>query len=398
MPEQKIDYRKITPEEKLHLARLQGFVFSFDPNEKEIREKIEKGAYDSSNTYGAVDENGTLLAGMEVIPYTMWFDGQTVPMYGIGGVASVPEARRQGNIRKIFEKVFADIYEKGAVFSHLYPFSYDYYRRFGYEQCGAANRYTLLTAPARALPNTGTAHEFGKDSPVRNDLIAVYEAFAARHNTMLSRTEKRWDEVFDMPLFGPTRLYYWKDAAGAIKAWVKFAKKDETMEINDIAWTDHDSMLGILQFMGMFDGAAPKIALTASPELIPQLYWNDLYEIKTDSTAWLGMNRVINAQRALELMKKPDEAGAFTIAVTDGFAAWNNHTYRVQYDENACSVAEADGVQADIAVSERALMLLVLGVYPLEQIALRSDVQMSGNQALLAKVFPAKKLLIADYF
>ena len=398
MSEQKIEYRQITPAEKLYLARLQGFVFSFDANEKEIREKIEKGEYFSDDTYGAVDENGTVLAGMEVYPYAMWFDGQVVPMCGIGGVASVPENRRQGNIRKIFEKVFVDMYEKGAVFSHLYPFSYDYYRKFGYEECGAAKRYTLPIAPARALPNSGTAHEFLKEDSARNALIAVYEGYAARHNTMLSRTEKRWDEIFDIPLFGATRLYYWKDAAGTIKAWVKFAKKEKTMEISDIAWTDHESMLGILQFMGMFDGAAQKIAFTASPEFIPQLYWSNLYEIETDSTAWLGMSRVVNARRALELMRKPDGAGAFTIKVTDGFAAWNNHTYTVQYDSSACTVAETDDAVADIAVTERALMLMVLGVYDLAQIALRDDVQISGNQSLLAQVFPRKNLLIADYF
>lgn len=394
---QKIEYRKVTPEEKLHISRLQGMVFSFSQDEKEIREKIEKGEYKSDDTYGAIDENGRILAGMEVIPYTMWFDGQKVAMYGIGGVASVPESRRQGNIRNIFRKVFDDIYEKGAVFSHLYPFSHDYYRKFGYEHCGAAKKYIIPTTPARKLKNNGTAHEFIKGDNVREKLIEVYETYASRHNIMISRSQERWDDVFNISLFSTDRLYYWKDADSNVKSWVRFKKNGGEMQISDIAWSDNEAMLGILQFMGMFEGAADKIAFTSSPEFIAELHWNNLYDIRIE-TNWIGMNRVVNAKRALELMKKPCGEGKFTIKVADGFAEWNNNTYEVDYGGGECAVKISGTADADIETSELALMQMILGVYELEQIALRDDVRINGNIQILKKAFPKKNLLIADYF
>ena len=393
-----IEYRKVTPEEKLHVARLQGIVFSFTQNEEEIREQIAKGEYDSENTYGAIDENGRVVAGMEVIPYTMWFDGHKVPMYGIGGVASMPESRRQGNVRKIFEKAFDDIYEKGVVFSHLYPFSYDYYRKFGYEHCGSVKRYTLPLEYARKLENNGTTHEFIKGDEVRSELIEVYESYASRHNIMLSRTDWRWDEVFNINLFGADRLYYWRNAEGAVKSWVKFKKDGDIMKINDIAWADHESMLGILQFVGMFEGAADKLQLRASPEFLADLYWNDIYDIE-ESRDLLGMNRVVNAKRALELIKKDGE-GCFSIKVTDEFAAWNNNTYTVEFGSGECTVKADASKSADIEVSELALMQLILGVFELDQIAQRKekDVSINANVETLKRVFRKKNLLIADYF
>ena len=394
---QKIEYRQVTPEEKLYVSRIQGMAFSFDVNEKEIREQIEKGEYKSDGTYGAVDENGRVLAGMEVLPYIMWFDGHKVPMYGIGGVASLPEGRRQGNIRKIFEKVFDDIYEKGGVFSHLYPFSHDYYRKFGYETCGYIKRYILPINPARKLKNNGTAHEFIKSDNVRDKLIEVYETYASRHNNMLSRSDKRWDEFFDVSMFGLEKLYYWKDADNNIKSWVKFKKDGDTVDVYDINWADHESMLGILQFLGMFEGAAGKIKLSASPEFIPELSWNNLYDINIE-TNWIGMNRVVNAKRVLELMRKPvEENGRFIIKVNDCFAKWNNDTYIVEYGKGECSV-NATEREADIEVSERALMQMTLGVYDLEQIAKRDDVQINGNLQTLKKVFYKKPVLITDHF
>ena len=393
----KIEYRVLTPEEKLHVNRMQGIVFSFEANEKEIREQIEKGEYKSDNTYGAVDENGRVIAGMEAIPYTMWFDGQKAGMCGIGGVASMPESRRQGNIRRIFEKVFDDIYEKGTVFSHLYPFSHDYYRKFGYEQIGSATKYTLPLEAARKLKNNGEAFEFINGDSVQDKLTELYETYASRHNIMLSRDKDRWNDVFNISLFGMDRLYYWKNEKSEIKAWAKFRKHNDTMEIHDIAWTDTEGMFGILQFMGMFEGAAEKMKFRASPEFLAELYWNDLYDIEIHHD-WMGMNRIVNVKSALELMKKPDRDGKFTIKVIDDFAKWNNNTYSVEYGGGKCSVNTAGSAGADIETSERALVQMLLGVYDLEQIANRNDVQINGDMQTLKQVFYKKNLLITDHF
>ena len=392
----KIEYRKVTPEEMFYLYRLQIFVFSGNSTENEMREGIEKNKWKCDYTYGAIDENGRLIAGMEALPYIMWFDGHKVPMHGIGGVASMPESRRQGNIRKIFEKVFEDMYEKNVIFSHLYPFSHDYYRKFGYETCGYAKKYILPLAPARKLKNNGSAYEFIKDDEVENKLIEIYETYASRHNIMVSRSEERWNEVFNVSLVGMERLYYWKDSDGNIKSWVKFKKNGGTVDIYDIAWEDHESMLGILQFMGMFEGAADKMSFRASPEFLAEIYWNNLYDVQIENQ-WIGMNRVVNAKRALELMKKPDGEGKFIIKINDDFAKWNNNAYLIEYGGGKCAVNTTE-TGADIEVSERALMQMILGVYEFEQIANRDDVQVNGNMEILKKAFYKKPMLIADYF
>ena len=392
----KIEYRKVTPEEKVYVSRVQGVAFSFSPNEKEIREQIEKGESNVDETYAAIDENGRVIAGIEALKYTMWFDGKKTSMYGIGGVAALPEIRRQGNIRKIFEKIYDDIYEQGAVFSHLYPFSHDYYRKFGYEQIGAATKYILPLAPARKFKNNGSVHEFIKGDSARDKLIEIYETYASKYNIMLSRGNDRWDDVFDVSLFSIDRMYYWKDAESNIKAWAKFKRHDGTVEIHDIVWLDDESMFGILQFIGMFEGSADRMAFRAIPEFVAELYWNNLYDIKKEYQ-WMGMNRIVNVKRALELMNKPEGEGKFTVKVVDDFANWNSNNYTVEYGGGECSVNITD-CAADIETSERALVQMVLGVYGLEQIATREDVRVNGNMQELKQVFYKKSLLITDHF
>ena len=392
-----IEYRLATPEEWLSFARLQNFVFSFVRDEKEIKEKIAGGGYKNEDVYVAIGEDGQVLAGMGVIPFTIWFDGQKVPMAGIGGVAGTPENRRKGNIRNIFAKVFRDINEKGVVFSHLYPFSYAYYQKFGYEHCGTAKRYTLRTACARKFKNNGTTCEFVNGDDVQSKLTDVYEAYASRQNAMISRSELRWKEVFDFPSFGDTRFYYWQNEKQEVKAWVKFKRDGHKLMIHDIAWSDSEGMFGILQFLGRFDGAAETFTFTSSPELIPEIYWDSIYEIETE-TAGLGMNRIVNVKRALELMKKPEGNGKFVIKVIDDFLEWNNATYTVEYSNGECSVETTECFAADIETNERALTQMVLGVYGFDNLALREDVSVYGNQDVLGKVFCKKNVFITDGF
>ena len=393
----KIEYRMVAPEERLAVARVQGAAFSFAVNEKDIRDKIEKGEYKDDEIYAAIDENGRAYAAMEALPYTMWFDGHRVAMYGIGGVASMPETRRQGHVRKVFEKLFSDIHEKGVVFSHLYPFSHDYYRKFGYEQCGSAKKYILPVDAARRLPNRGETREFVKGDAVRDTLVAVYESYASRHNVMLSRSQKRWDDVLNVDGLGVDKLYYWADAGGNVKSWAKFQRNGRLMEISDIAWEDGESMLGILQFMGMFEGTAEKFSFRASPEFIAELYWNNIYDIQVENH-WIGMNRVVDAKRTLELIKKPDGEGRFAIKINDGFAGWNSGTYTVEYGGGECRVDAVHPGGADVEVTEHAFMQMALGLYEFEQVAKRADVQTHGNAETLKKVFCKKPILITDHF
>ena len=396
-----IEYRILTPEEKLHIARQQRISFPFpslDSNEEDIRGRIERGEYKSENTYGAVDESGRVIAGMEAIPFQMWFDGNKVSMAGISGVVSLPENRRQGNIRGIFGMLFNDVYEKGAIFTNLFPFSYEYYRQFGYELCGPARRYTLPLAAARKLPNNGSAHEYIEGDSERAALVNVYENFASRHNIMISRSDERWNNTFNVSLFSHERLYYWKDSGGEIKAWVKFKRDAAQMMISEIVWADHESMLGILQFVGMYEGAAEKMVFRSSPELTAELYWDNPYQI-TMETAWMGMSRAINAKRALELMRKPDNDGKFVIKLTDSFAKWNDDTYKVEYGGGQCAVSAGAGAGGvDIEVDERAFAQLILGVYDIRKVADAGRARINGNRETLESVFVKKPILVTDMY
>jgi predicted acetyltransferase len=108
---------------------------------------------------------------------------------------------------------------------------------------------------------------------------------------------------------------------------------------------------------------------------------------------------VVDAKTALEHIKKDDE-GKFTIRVSDNFAKWNNNVYTVEYGGGECTViaGKTGANDADIEVSECALMQMILGVFEFEQVIGRGDVQLNANKQTLERIFRKKNMLLADYF
>ena len=134
--------RKIRPEEYKRCQQLCALAFEYEMKDadlspgaliQKIREhprSMQDVCWDSQ--WAAFeDDDRTMMATMTVIPWQATFDGQGVCMAGIGGVASLPQYRRSGAIRACFEAMLRD--KCGYSLSYLYPFSTEFYRKFGYE-------------------------------------------------------------------------------------------------------------------------------------------------------------------------------------------------------------------------------------------------------------------------
>ena len=131
-----MEIRPVKPEEKILTDKIESVAFLIKRDfsvdaDAGIKTGEDADAYKTGRA--AFDENGKMCSCLQLIPFDVSFDGGSVPMGGIGGVASLPEEREKSSIRSIFEYSIKEMYEKGYVFSYLYPFSPSFYRKFGYE-------------------------------------------------------------------------------------------------------------------------------------------------------------------------------------------------------------------------------------------------------------------------
>ena len=126
--------RKLTSaEDQKQFSKVMATAFIYPFDGASFEPKTQDQLSQSPETmYGYGDP---VSSGMVIHSFDVWFDGSLVKATGVGGVATLPESRGSGGIRKIFEALMPEWYRDGVTFSVLYPFSHEFYRQFGYELC-----------------------------------------------------------------------------------------------------------------------------------------------------------------------------------------------------------------------------------------------------------------------
>ena len=213
--------RKIRENELKRSAQLSALAFEYpmegaeqSPEDfiREVRERprsLEDLRWDS-RWAAFEDDDRTMMATFCVLPWRANFDGHEVVMGGIGGVATLPQYRRGGAIRRCFEAALSDMYARGMALSYLYPFSNAFYRRFGYElACDEARwRVKLSLLPSLDAPGRWAMQEKGAD--LTADIRAVDGARNRRYNcaVLAGDTEYGWTGEDPFVTRNYTFVYY----------------------------------------------------------------------------------------------------------------------------------------------------------------------------------------------
>jgi len=149
--------------------------------------------------------------------------------------------------------------------------------------------------------------------------------------------------------------------------------------------------------MGGFSSNLRYVVWELPPAFNPELVWPECRDTKTEAV-YSGMNRVVNAQRALRLMRKPEGRGSVRISVADEFLPQNAGVYKVDWENGESSVRRVKTASADLECSIHALAQLVTGYLPLPALGLRRDVEIHSKTAELESLFISKNIYMADRF
>ncbi|WP_189334310.1 GNAT family N-acetyltransferase [Actinoplanes ianthinogenes] len=99
--------------------------------EEEARHRANAPFFETS-TMLVAEAGGETLACAAALPMRQNVRGLVQDMAGIASVTSHPQARRQGVVRQLLERLLRQTRAEGAAVSALYPFRPSFYARFGY--------------------------------------------------------------------------------------------------------------------------------------------------------------------------------------------------------------------------------------------------------------------------
>jgi len=398
-----MEIRKIRPEENVPASLVGTIVFLNE--EKNYREQLESPLHHSDgyeDTWAGFDGAGKMCSVLSVYDYDMRFDGHTVKMGGVAGVATLPEARNSGYIRRIFEKALPAMKDEGKTFSFLYPFSFEFYRKFGYELCYAPSR---ISAPAKSFgkypfPAGVTQHFPGGDI---GDFKRVYDKFTRNKNFAIARDAEAMKERLDKdPYTDKHYVYLHRSTEGEPDSYILFDAEEEdddgkVLNVIELAWSSPAGLCSMFGFVGGLSPEFENLKWDAPRGINILALMADCYDVEV-SLAADGMCRVVDVPRALGLMKAPERPGGAVIRIEDGMIQSNEGVYRIEWEGGKVVSVKPTGQKIDLEADIGSFTQLLTGFLDIDEAAYKGAVALHGNEASLRALFPHKDMYIAERF
>ncbi|MCK5757525.1 MAG: GNAT family N-acetyltransferase [Clostridiales bacterium] len=396
-----MQYREIKESELIDLKKLQSIVYFMKFNKDEPAKEPEYDKLRWKYARGAFTDEGKLAAILEISPFKAYLDGVIVGMPGIAGVATLLEHRRSGAVKNLLKNAYKEMYEKGDVMSYLYPFSHGYYRKYGYAQGSYADKLKVEINQFKKVEAKGYTKQFFPGDSL-DDIKIVYDYFASQYNCCVAREDWRWNRLFSKdPYKTGDRVFVRYNTSDQPIAYIRFKEKvigeyKYDMEVIETAWAGTEGISGLLSILNGFNGDLQKISMCTPPGFPIELLVKEIWELEV--TRWhTGMSRIINAQKALEIIKKPENTGKAIVELYDEHAPWNTGNWLIEWDHLGSRAIKTDK-EADLKCTASSFAQLVTGYMSLDNMCLNPDVEIMGNKDILQKLFIKKECFIWDRF
>ena len=171
------------------------YLYSFNREDTQHRKDVFKERYQHSLVYGIINGN-RLGSGLFSIPFDVNFHGIDYKMNGIGNVMTAPEYGGRGGASSLMEAALKDMYRNKVTLSYLAPFSFEYYRRFGYEQVFDHSIIEIESQDLPRLKNSSKGHVERFDiQEIPDDLKIMY--LNTNHLGGVVRAKWWWDHMLD---------------------------------------------------------------------------------------------------------------------------------------------------------------------------------------------------------
>lgn len=385
--------RNLKKEDLLPLRKLWSICYQYGMNVEEEQRKIE-ACTDEVIGCGAFTEEGELISGMLSNRLRMRFDGEFVPLSGIGGVVTHPAYRYGGSVRAIIGRLLAQERAQGCIFSGLYPFDHAFYRKFGYELAMSEKIYTL---PVRLLkPYAGEMKvRLLKPEDDRAFLKPVFDAFIARYNLAVACDEKMlaaWTRSEPYARNEYTYALYEADTPTACLRFERLERGGEgVLSVKKLAFTDESAFRRLLGFLYRFDAEMHTMEIRV-PDDIPFAALIDApYEVQC-RVENPYMLRVLHTEAVLRALRRGD-FGRFVIEVEDDFLPENSGCWLVEPGE-AVPTRQAP----DLCMSVQGFSQLASGYTELSSARFRRDVEILTDNPAPARAFPKKALYVGHHY
>jgi predicted acetyltransferase len=329
------DIRHLTRNDFQEHYALTCYAFQVSPSAEQLE---QARANFKPETWLASFQGVSLLSQMQIFDLEMYIQGNPLSVGGIGGVSTWPEARRQGLVAELLISGLERMKERGQTLSALAPFSFGFYRKYGWELYVEHKKYSI---PVDKLPRREIVP--GRVRRVRamehlEEIDALYAAYAKRYNGMLKRTIDWWEKRLLTSSSQQVAMYY-RDG-GEPGGYIRYHIHNREMEVMEFIYMDLQAFRALWSYVSQHDSMLERVRLNA-PMDHPLPYLLNDPRIGQETVPYF-MVRIVDAARFVEQYAfAPNDASyektELLLEIRDEHAPWNQGTWLMSIREDGCA-------------------------------------------------------------
>lgn len=261
----------------------------------------------------SVYDNGVMISALQMIPYPMTFCNTVISTSYISGACTHPDYRSQGVMKQLLVETFARKYRDNILLSTLIPaeeWLFDYYGKFGYAQ---AFDYSVEQINASSLQSS-QPYRIETYTPSQLDVYSYLNRKMMEHPCCMQHTMDDFEVIV-----GDLQL-----SKGEL-----FVARLQ-MEIVGLAFcTPIEETIYVKELFAESQEIEDSLLKEASVRMKIDRINRITFPSPTDRRR-LGMARIINAEKLLEIYAAKHPEVAVSLSISDEFIPENNGRYRLE--------------------------------------------------------------------
>ena len=358
-------------------------IYAFKPSPFGERDRSNRQYTKESKKY-ILYEDDIPVSTLGSIPMTQNVRGKIYTMQGIAGVATYPEGRRKGFVKKLMKLALSDAKKDGMVTSTLYPFREKFYGKFGYTPYPHEKEALIRPENLRDISTIETRgmveRVVGKEAIDR--LYIFQKSVQSKIHGMGLFTElitKRME-----------KLDFWAAFTvvdGVDTGMMTFTTKGFEGEflVNRFLYRDANAKYLLLKHIYSHLDQFHSVKLRILPNERPETWIYDM-KLKVNSRSWVpsSMGRVLDIKR-IGGMNVGE--GEIKIELEDQDCDWNVGKWRLYSDNGKLVIEETE--TSDFTININGISAIIFGGYEIDDINFRNWATINEDQQIaVMKLFP----------
>lgn len=344
--------RSIKPQELDRAGEIgaEAFEMDLEPWVKAFHRHAERFGCDY---IPVVEHEGRLVAAMMITPESLQMGQTTVSGGAVGGVGTVVSARRLGCAAAMMTETVRRMVAWGMTGSAMWPFSFAYYRKFGWETGGEVRIATWPRDIQWLIQPDGDISVMTPDDSL--DVSSVWNALTPGFRCSTGRAPHVWDDLTGAERFGsghPPKTGLVCRRGGTAVGYAMYeipapkdGEKAARLEISELRALDGPAAVALIQAVIERTEFEKYLAAFSVNDRIRSLAVN-ARAMETELHASFGF-RIIDPSAIFPLMRSETRVEPVTIRINDELVG--TRTWKAALDGSPAEIVTSEpDVQCDI--------------------------------------------------